>query len=161
MAGTSGVTQINKDYLNQLKGQLSEILSQVDQELTGIGAYNAPGSTGWLKPVDNTLSVSAGGSSFNAGSELNAALKTMGGSVNDQLTWLKKVLTDMINEITTTVDSMSNTETLNTETVDQLINDFQSTINDMNNPPGSGSGSGSGSGNPNSGSGNPNSGSGG
>jgi hypothetical protein len=142
---TPNVTQINKDYLNQLKTQLTAILNEVDQQLQGMGAYNGPGSTGWLNPVDQTLVVSAGGNSFNAASQLNNALKTMGGSVHDQLTWLKKVLTDMTNEITTTVDAMSNTETLNTETVDQLITDFQSTINDMNNPPG-GSGSGNGNG---------------
>ena len=75
----------------------------------------------------------------------------MGGSVNEQLTWLQKVLTDMINEITTTVNSFSGTESLNNEAVSQLLTDFGNTINDMNNPPG-----GSGSGNPNTPSSNPN-----
>ena len=41
----------------------------------------------------------------------------MGGSIHDQLTWLNKVLTDMISEITTTVNSFGNTESLNTESV--------------------------------------------
>lgn len=149
MAGT-GVTQINKDYLNGLKSQLSQILTDVEKQLTGAGSTSDPGTTGWLFPIDSTFSVSAGGSNFNAATALNNALKAFGGSVHDQLTWLKKVLTDMISEITTTVDSMGNTEDLNTQSVDQLINDFQSTINDMNNPPGSTPG-GSGSGNPNGG----------
>ena len=74
----------------------------------------------------------------------------MGGSINEQLTWLQKVLTDMINEITTTVNSFSNTESLNTETVDQLMSDFQNTINDFTSPPsGSGTTPPSGSSNPN------------
>jgi hypothetical protein len=61
----------------------------------------------------------------------------MGGSVNDQLTWLERVLNDMINEITTTVQSFSGTESLNNDAVSQLITDFQNTISDMSNGPGS------------------------
>lgn len=146
----AGVTQINKDYLNGLKGQLSQILTDVEKQLTGMGATSDPGTTGWLFPIDGTFSVAAGGSSFNAATALNTALKAFGGSVHDQLTWLKKVLTDMISEITTTVNAMGNTEDLNTQSVDQLIHDFQSTINGMNNPPG-GTPGGGGGGNPNSG----------
>lgn len=129
----TGTTQINADYLNGLKGQLQTVLNNVNNQLTGVGT-----STNSV-PVDQNLKVLAGASTFNAGTALNTALQKMGGSIHDQLTWLQKVLNDMINEITTTVNSFNGTESLNTETVDSLITDFQNTINDMNSPP-SGSG---------------------
>ncbi|SRR5260370_34275452 len=143
MAATGAATQINADYLNGLKGQLQTVLGDVKTQLKGVGSSPA----GWVNPVDQNFSVLDGPNGFNAGAQLNAALKAMGGSVNQQLTWLQKVLTDMINEITNTVNSFKNAESLNTETVDQLITDFQNTIKDVNNPPSS---AGSGSGNPNS-----------
>jgi hypothetical protein len=147
----NNVTQIDANYLNGLKGQLQTILTDVQNQLRGIGASTDPNTTSWLGPVDQNLSVQGGTSSFNAATALNTALKAMGGSVNEQLTWLQKVLTDMINEITTTVNSFSGTESLNNEAVSQLLTDFGNTINDMNNPPG-----GSGSSNPNTPSSNPN-----
>jgi hypothetical protein len=128
---TGGVTQIDTTYLNGLKGQLQTALTDVQTQLKGIGSSPA----GWVNPIDQNFSVLPGPTSFNAGAALNTALKTMGGSIHDQLTWLQKVLTDMINEITTTVNSFSNSESLNTESVNQLITDFQGAINDMNSPP--------------------------
>jgi hypothetical protein len=129
----SGATQINADYLNGLKGQLQTVLDNVNTQLKGVGSSPA----GWVNPVDQNFSVLDGPNGFNAGAQLNAALKKMGGSVNQQLTWLQKVLTDMINEITNTVNSFKGTESLNTESVNQLLTDFQSTIKDVNNPPSS------------------------
>jgi hypothetical protein len=136
MATDTSVTQIDTTYLQGLQGQLQTILGEVEDQLRGIGASSDPNVTGWLGPVDQNLTVQAGPTTFNAGAALIAALKAMGGSVNEQLTWLKKVLNDMINEITTTIQSFSGTESLNNDTVTQLISDFQSTIDDMNSPPG-------------------------
>lgn len=132
---TGGVTQIDTTYLNTLKGQLQTVLGDVKTQLKGIGSSPA----GWVYPVDQNFNVLDGATTFDAGTQLNTALKAMGGSVHDQLTWLQKVLTDMISEITTTVDSFTNSESINTESVDQLITDFQNTINDMNSPSGNGS----------------------
>jgi hypothetical protein len=151
MMADSGVVQIDASYLtNTLKPALQGILDEVNDQLAGLGPSTDPQITEWLYPVDQNLAVQAGGtpgsngsSSFNAAADLNTALKSMGTSVHDQLTWLRKVLNDMINEITTTVNSFSHAESLNGETVDQLINDFQTTINDMGSPPGSSSGSSS------------------
>jgi hypothetical protein len=143
MSSSGKVTQINKDYLNNLKNRLSDLLTDVENQLKGVGASSAPGTTTYIQPVDQTLTVNAGGNTgvpFNAATALNKALGAMGGSVHDQLTWLHKTLTDMIGEITTTVNSFSGTESLNNESVAQLISDFQNTIGDFNNPPG-GSGS--------------------
>lgn len=137
MAAAGNVTQIDTTYLNNLKGQLQAIQTDVQNQLNGIGASSDPNLTGWISAVDENLTVSAGATNFNAGKALDTALGKMGGSIHDQLTWLNKVLTDMINEITTTVNSFGNTESLNTESVATLIGDFQHTINDMNNPPGS------------------------
>ena len=98
----------------------------------------------------NDLTLLAGPSGFDAGAAIASALKTAGGSVYDQLEWLDKVLKDMINEITSTVNSFNGTESLNNEAVDTLTTDFQNTINDMNNPTSSSSS------NPNTTSSNPN-----
>lgn len=136
MAAASSVTQIDSTYLNGLKSQLQTIQTDVQSQLTGIGASSDPNLPGWISAVDENLTVTAGATSFNAGKALNTALGKMGGSVHDQLTWLNKVLTDMINEITTTVNSFSNSESLNTESVQTLISDFENTIGDLNNPPG-------------------------
>jgi hypothetical protein len=151
MAGTANVTQINETYLKQLQSQLDTILSDVEGQLRGIGATTDTSTTGYLSAVTSDLSVMAGGGTgtsgtFAAATELNSALSAMGGSVNDQLTWLKQVLTDMITEIGTTIDSFTSTESLNSETVEQLMTDFQDTITDMSNPPGGTSSSSSGSG---------------
>lgn len=160
MSGSSDTTQINADYLKTLRTQLDQVLSDVNSQLRGQGATTDTSTTGYLNPVAQDLGqlVKAGGTSgssgtFNAATELTNALNKMGGSVNDQLTWLKKVLNDMITEIGTTIDSFNGTESLNNETVEQLMADFQNTITDMSNPPGGTSGSGTGNSNSNSGNG--------
>lgn len=148
MAG-SGVTQIDTDYLNTLKGQLEELDGKVEAQMKGIGPVSSPATTNFINPV-NDLTLLAGPSGFDAGAAIASALKTAGGSVYDQLEWLDKVLKDMINEITSTVNSFNGTESLNNEAVDTLTTDFQNTINDMNNPTSSSSS------NPNTTSSNPN-----
>jgi hypothetical protein len=153
MAPTGPVTQIDTTFLNSLKGDLQDIQQDVQSQLNGIGSGD-PDLSSWISPVDQSLTVTAGAQNFNAGKALTDALSKMGGSVHDQLTWLNKVLTDMISEITTTVNSFGNTESLNTEAVSTLITDFTNTINDMNNPPG-GSGTPSGSNPPSTGNNSP------
>jgi hypothetical protein len=147
MATSTKVTQIDTTYLTNFQKQLQTILTSVQTQLTGTGASSDPNATGWLGPVDQNLTVQAGATTFNAATDLNNALKAMGGSVHTQLTWLQKVLTDMISEISTTIQSFSGTESLNKDTVDQLISDFQNTVSDMNNPSGGNSPNNSGSGN--------------
>ena len=138
MAAGSGVTQIDTTYLDGLKTTLQDLQTEVEQQLRGLGTGGAtPNTLSFIEPVDSSLKLAAGSASFDAGAALNKALSTMGGSVHDQLTWLDKVLGDMINEITTTVASFKGTESLNNEGVDKLISDFQTTIGDINTPPGS------------------------
>jgi hypothetical protein len=138
----TNVTQIDTTYLTGLQNQLQTILTDVQNQLKGTGASSDPNTSGWLGPVDQNLAVQGGDkSTFNAAAALNTALGAMGGSVNSQLTWLQKVLTDMINEITTTIQSFSGTESLNNEAVTTLISDFQNTISDMSNGPGGSSSS--------------------
>jgi methyl-accepting chemotaxis protein len=140
MPATSPVTQINASYLNGLKSNLQELLDQVNQQLSGLGAKGVTSTTtSFIEPVTAALQVAAGASPFAAGAAFNQALKSMGGSVNDQLIWLKKVLTDMISEITTTVNSFSATESLNDESASQVASDFAKTISDLNTPGGSSS----------------------
>ena len=141
MTANGPVTQINASYLDGLQSQLQELLDQVNDQLNGLGAKGVSASTtSFIQPVSASLQVAAGASPFAAGAAFNQALKSMGGSVNDQLTWLKKVLTDMISEITTTVNSFSATESLNDESADQVAADFAHTIADLNSPPSSSSG---------------------
>jgi hypothetical protein len=130
------VTQIDTDYLNTLKAQLEQLDSQVEAQIKGIGPSSDPATTNYINPV-NDLTLLAGPAGFDAGTAIANALKTAGGSVYDQLEWLDKVLKDMISEITTTVSSFNGTESLNNDAVDTLMTDFQNTINDMSNPPGS------------------------
>jgi len=137
MAG-SAVTQIDTDYLNKLKAQLEQLESQVEGQLAGMGPSSIPGTTNFINPV-NDLTLLAGASGFDAGAAITSALKTAGDSVADQMQWLDKVVKDMITEVTNTVNSFQGTESLNNAAVDTLINEFQQTINDMNNPPGSSS----------------------
>jgi hypothetical protein len=129
------VTQIDTDYLNQLKAQLEEIDSQVEAQLRGIGPSSNPATTNYINPV-NDLNLLAGPAGF-AGTALANALKSAGNSVYDQLQWLDKVLKEMSDEITSTISTLNGTESLNNDAVDTLITDFQNTINDMNNPGGS------------------------
>jgi hypothetical protein len=139
MASSGSVTEIDQTYLTNLQTTLQDILTGVEGQLRGLGTAGANStSTIYIGPVDSSLTVKAGPTSFDAGAALDAALKTMGGSVHDQLEWLEKVLTDMISEINTTVSSFGASEQLNEESVDQLMSDFQTTISDMNTPPGSG-----------------------
>jgi hypothetical protein len=138
MASNYGVTQIDTDYLNNLQTQLQDLQTQVEQQLQGLGTAGATSdSLSFIPPLTSTIKVAAGTTSFDAGAALNTALGNMGGSVHDQLTWLDRILGDMISEITTTVASFNGTESLNNETVDQLISDFQNTISDINTPAGS------------------------
>ena len=136
---TGAVTQINADYLKNLQGQLSDLLDQVNTQLKGLGTTGASSSTTPLiSAVTSSIQVAAGGNSFDAAQTINSALQSMGGSVNDQLNWLKNVLTDMISDITTTINSFSGTESLNNESVSTLESDFQKTINQLNSPASSG-----------------------
>jgi hypothetical protein len=153
---SEGTLWINKAYLNSLSAQLQTMLTDVTNQADG--AVNPAAYSGTLPKVDQTLNVLAPGgtsgtsSTFAAGANLNAALATMGGSVAEEVAYLKNVLTDMIQEIQTTADAMDNTESLNGDSVTTLMTDLQQTISDINAGPGSGSGS-SGSGSSGSGSG--------
>jgi hypothetical protein len=131
---SDNVTHVEVAYLNKLKAALSEMRTQVEEQIRGQGATSDPTTTQWIDPVDSALRVSAGGvgagagSTFDAAAALSTALSSMGGSVHDQLAWLDKVLGDMINQITATVKSFGTTESVNQDSVDKLISEFQATI---------------------------------
>jgi hypothetical protein len=134
----SGVTQINKQYLQGLATQLGDVKGQVQAQLIGLGPGGAtPNTVSIISAIDSSLAVAAGTSAFNAATTLNADLKLMGGSIHDQLTWLENILTDMIEELNTTANKLTGSETLNEESASQLITDFQSVITTMNTPPSS------------------------
>jgi hypothetical protein len=151
---TGSVTTIDPDYLKSLiNNQLQPLLDQVNTLLNPTGQYGMTdlgGSSILIPPVNGKLTVQAGGTpgqngttSFNVADTLNAALQSMGGSVEDELNWLQKVLSDMIEEINTTITSMQSTDSLNTMDAQTLAQDFQTTISDVTSPPVSGSSGGS------------------
>jgi hypothetical protein len=134
----SGVTHISKSYLLGLATQLGTLKQQVQDQISGLGpAYETTMTGGPLQAISDSLSVKAGAPPFAMAATLNQDLKAMGGSVNSQLTWLKKILTDMIQELTTTADKMSNTEDLNSEQAAALITDFQGVLSDVSAGPSS------------------------
>jgi hypothetical protein len=131
---SDNVTQIDATYLNGLKAEIDDLRTQVELQIKGLGTTGVtPDTTNYIPSVDN-LTLLAGTTSFDAGTMISNALKTMGSSVHDRLVWLNQTLTDMSSEITTTISKFSGTESLNNDTVDQLTTDFQHTITDMGNP---------------------------
>jgi hypothetical protein len=127
MTASGSPTQVSVGSLEELRGSLQDILDQVNAQLSG----QSPEGDGpvVIDPVNSDLVVQAGGTvDFNAAADLNTALSLMGGSVQDQLTWLSKTLTAMIGEITTSIGSLTSTETLNTSQVNALISEFENTI---------------------------------
>jgi len=157
--GTVGsVTTIDSNYLKSLvNNTLVPLLDQVGDLLnpsgyTGQAVAGGPFIT--VSPITGSISVMAGGvpsgssgsTGFDIADNFNTALKAMGGSVQGELEWLDKVLTDMISEINTTITQMQGTDNLNAMDAQTLAQDFQNTITDVNNVPGSGSSSGGGSG---------------
>jgi hypothetical protein len=129
---SENVTHFSVAYLNKLKARLAEMQGQVTDQMRGQGASTDPTTSLWIDPVDSALTVRAGGAganaTFDAAAALNTALTSMGGSVHDQLAWLRKVLGDMIDEITVTVNSFGTTESVNNEIMDKLISEFKTTI---------------------------------
>jgi hypothetical protein len=159
MSASSTPTTINSTYLNNLSTSLQDLLDGVNQQLNGQG-YIDNGAV--MVPTLNSpqFAVAGGGGAgpggsggsgsdttsgtFDAANALNTQLQLMGGTVYQELQWLQKVLTEMIDEITTTVSSMKGTDSLNSESVDTLTQDFQSTISDLNTPAVSGGSGGTG-----------------
>ena len=127
------VTQIDTNYLTKLKSQIDDLKTEVELQIRGMGPTGTNSSTtNYIYSVDN-LKLLPGTSSFDAGTQLQNALKTMGGSVHDRLTWLDKTLGDMSDEITATINKFNGTESINNDSVDQLVTDFRNTIADMGN----------------------------
>jgi hypothetical protein len=141
------VTNINTAYLTNLRKTLDQVLDEVNTQLQGFGSVSSPLTTGFIEPVNGSLQVQAGLISssaingFDAAGDLNTALQNMGGSVSDQLTWLKGVLQEMISEIGNTITSFGQNGELNNESVSQLESDFEQTINSMQQGPSGSSGS--------------------
>jgi len=87
-----------------------------------------------VSPANGNFQVQAGCSAnngpngltgFAVANELNATLQNMGGSMQQQLQWLMSVLTQMIEEVVTTISSMQATEDTNQDLVGQDVADEQ------------------------------------
>jgi hypothetical protein len=146
----TAVTQIDITYLTGLQSTLEGILTEVKQQIAGVGPVTIGTGIEDIAPL-SSLTLEPGvtgsnGAGFDPANQLLTALKTMGGSVNDQLVWLEKFLTDMIAEIGTTITSFGTAGSLSSESVAQLDSDFSGAINDMQQGASSGSSGSSNSG---------------
>lgn len=146
----TAVTQIDITYLSGLQTTLEGILTEVKQQIAGVGAVTIGTAVEDIAPLSR-LTIEPGvtgsnGAGFDPANQLLTALQTMGGSVNDQLVWLEKFLTDMIAEIGTTITSFGTADNLSSESVAQLDSDFSGAINAMQQGASSGSSGGSSSG---------------
>jgi hypothetical protein len=140
---------IDYDYLANLQKTLQLMLDDVNNHINGSGNVATWWGTTWVPAVDGSLNITmpggspGTGSTFPLGQNLNAKLASMGGSVSEEMGFLQTVLEDMIDEIETTMDSMTSTENLNDDSVQALLSEFEQTISAMNAGPSSSGSSGS------------------
>lgn len=142
---------IDPAYLKKVQQALEGLLQEVKDQLNGIGQdqgimipavgpslnqYFSPGGTA-IKGVTGTYSLP-----FVPAVDLHDQLGTMGSSVSAELKWLEKTLGDTISGITTTLNNFGTAENINEESVNQMLQYFQTVVADLNNPPSSSSGSG-------------------
>jgi hypothetical protein len=143
------VTSINAAYLNTLVQYfLQPLLDEVSGLLKPGQMESVSGSSYSVRvpELNGSLSVPAGPSDFKPASDLVNALGQVGSSVNADLTWFKEALSDTIDEINTTVATMSSTDDLNAEQAQTILTDFSGAISVIDSSPTGGSGGGSGSG---------------
>ena len=128
-----GVTDVSVAYLRQLNASFADILQQVNDQLNGKTTATATAPAALIEPVNADLQVKAGspgagGPDFDAAAALNAAMSDMGGSVHDQLDWLRRVLSTMIGEVNDAIAAVGTVNHLNDEQADALVSDFEHTI---------------------------------
>jgi hypothetical protein len=134
---TAPPTLVTPDYLRKIQNALLELQDQVEAQLHPTGTFtDGNGDTRYVPPVNPNLKVDAGGpagnsGSFEAASDLNTQLGACAGSIQEQLLNWQKWCSDMISDINTTLANFGNVNDLNTQTVQQLLNDFPLTFADL------------------------------
>jgi hypothetical protein len=143
MTTTPPPLSIDPTFLQTVQTALNTLAAEAETQLRGVGSSTYQGNTRYVPPVNEDLSVDAGGpvadSGGNSGSggfspatDLNAQLATVGGEVFTNLTTLRKTWADLAREISTVLSTWSNTEDINTESVSQLLTQFPATVTDLN-----------------------------
>ena len=135
---------IDQAYLKKVQGAFEALLQDVKDQINGIGMdsgfmipavgadlneYFSPGGAA-VKGVTGTYSLP-----FMPASDLYNQLGTMGTSIGAELQWLEKVLQDVISGITTTLNNFGAAEDINTDSVEQLLANFQAAVTALGNPP--------------------------
>jgi hypothetical protein len=145
-AADGNVTSINAAFLkNLVQYYLQPLLDEVNTLLQNGQLQNVKGKTIEVPQIDGTLSVPAGSNSFQPATDLINALGKVGSSVNSDLNWFQQALSETIDEINTTVATMKNTDTLNAEQAQTILQDFAGAISAVSqSPTGSSSGGGGG-----------------
>jgi hypothetical protein len=124
-------------FLKQIQTALLSLQDQVEAQLQGGATYtDDSGNTQDVPVVDSSLSVDAGGpsgstGSFGAATGLNSKLSAVSGTVQQQLLNWQKWCSDMISDISTTLSNFSTINDFNTQSVQQLLNEFPLTTTDM------------------------------
>jgi hypothetical protein len=140
---------IDQAYLKKVQGAFETLLQDVKDQINGIGMdsgimipavgadlneYFSPGGAA-AKGVTGTYPLA-----FMPASDLYNQLGTMGTSIGAELQWLEKVLQDVISGITTTLNNFGTAEDINTDSVEQLLANFQAAVTALGNPPESSTG---------------------
>jgi hypothetical protein len=134
------VTSINAGYLQGLaQNTLQPLLDEVNTLLQNGQLETIQGQAIEVPQLDGTLSVPAGSNSFQPANELINALGKVGTSVNADLTWFQQALTETIDEINTTVATMTSADDLNAEQAQTLQQDFAGATSAVSQSPTGGS----------------------
>jgi hypothetical protein len=124
-------------FLQQIQSAVLILQEQVQEQLQGGATYtDDSGNTQYVPVVDESLSVDAGGpsgstGSFTAASDLNTKLGTVSGTVQQCLLDWQKWCSDILSDISTTLANFSSINDFNTQSVQQLLNEFPLTTTDM------------------------------
>jgi hypothetical protein len=130
MAEGDKTVRIDKTYLTGFQTYLTGVLGELKTKI-GKSQPSTGDSNTWLPALDAALKVTGGGSGFGPAALLNQKLSALGGSVETQLKWLEKLLTDMIADLGTTIESFEKNETLNNDDVEEFFSYFDDTVIDL------------------------------
>jgi hypothetical protein len=130
MAEHDKTVRIDKTYLTEFQTYLTGVLGELKTKIGKSQPLTGDPNT-WLPALDSALKVTAGGSGFGPAALLNQKLSALGGSVETQLKWLEKLLTGMIADLGTTIESFEKNETLNNDNVEKFFSYFDDTVTDL------------------------------
>jgi hypothetical protein len=116
-----------EDFRARIHAVLEEIRTKVNISSTN-GGTQADGYSGDVPVLNENLVIRVGGPNFGPGVDLAAAVKKMGGSVDQQLKWLETLFSTIETELTYTINAFTENEDVNSELVQEFLNGFSKTV---------------------------------